>query len=51
MIKLRLFSLLKGISETQVLGEDNLKDIFGYSPKMVVELKALMGDNSDNIPG
>lgn len=49
--KTKVIFTVKGISETQVLGEDNLKDIFGYSPKMVVELKALMGDNSDNIPG
>lgn len=49
--KTQVIFTVKGISETQVLGEDNLKDIFGYSPNMVVELKALMGDNSDNIPG
>ena len=49
--KTEVIFTVKGISQTQVLSESNLKDIYGFSPQMVVELKALMGDNSDNIPG
>lgn len=41
----------KGISETEVVTEENIKQIYGYNPQNVVDLKALMGDNSDNIPG
>ncbi len=30
---------------------DTLKEKYGLSPKQMIELKALMGDSSDNIPG
>ncbi len=41
----------KGISETINLTVDNLKDEYGVNPEQVVDLKSLMGDSSDNIPG
>jgi len=31
--------------------EDKLKEIMGVSPSQIIELKALMGDSSDNIKG
>lgn len=49
--KTKVIYAVKGIGDTQILNKDNLKDFFGYTPEMVVELKALMGDSSDNIPG
>ena len=41
----------KGISETCKVTADNISELFGVSAKGVIELKALMGDSSDNIPG
>ena len=41
----------KGVSETVMLSSDNLKDFYGVNPEQVVDLKSLMGDSSDNIPG
>lgn len=41
----------KGISEVEVVDEASLKDKYGLEPMQVVDLKGLMGDASDNIPG
>lgn len=41
----------KGVSETILLDEENLIDYFGVNPNQVIDLKSLMGDSSDNIPG
>lgn len=41
----------KGISESILLTKDNLKEYYGVNPDQVVDLKSLMGDSSDNIPG
>lgn len=41
----------KGITDIEILNLDTIKSIYGYEPKHVVELKSLMGDSSDNIPG
>lgn len=41
----------KGITETIQVTNKNLKSIYGVDPVGVIELKSLMGDSSDNIPG
>lgn len=41
----------KGISETAVYEPSNTKSQYGVEPNQVTDLKALMGDASDNIPG
>lgn len=41
----------KGITETIVVNNANLKEIYGVEPSQVIDLKSLMGDASDNIPG
>ena len=41
----------KGISELEIYNKDNFKEKTGINPCQVIELKALMGDSSDNIPG
>ena len=40
-----------GVSELLKLNERNFKATLGYEPRQVVDIKALMGDSSDNIPG
>lgn len=41
----------KGISETINYNLDQLFNDYGLKPYQIIELKALMGDSSDNIPG
>lgn len=41
----------KGVSDILRLNAQNFKDEIGIEPAQVVDLKALMGDKSDNIPG
>lgn len=41
----------KGISDTAEYDEDALMRDYGLTPAHMVDLKALMGDASDNIPG
>lgn len=41
----------KGITETIVMDEISLKLEWGLEPYQIIELKSLMGDSSDNIPG
>lgn len=41
----------KGISESLLLDPDGVREHYGVSPEQVRDLKGLMGDTSDNIPG
>ena len=41
----------KGITESLLLDEQGVLDTFGYTPAQVPDMKGLMGDSSDNIPG
>lgn len=41
----------KGVSEILELSMDNFKEEIGLVPSQIIDLKALMGDKSDNIPG
>lgn len=41
----------RGITDTDVYDLTNFTEKTGITPAQVVELKALMGDSSDNIPG
>lgn len=42
---------LKGVSELLLLTKDNFLETVGLRPEQIVDLKALMGDSSDNVPG
>lgn len=41
----------KGISEMELYGPEEIKEKYGLTPKQIIDLKGLMGDSSDNIPG
>lgn len=41
----------KGTSDVKVMNEKTLKEEYGVTPKQFIDLKALQGDSSDNIPG
>lgn len=41
----------KGISEIDIYDKKAIKDKYGFTPEGIIDLKGLMGDASDNIPG
>jgi len=41
----------KGISEVEECTPARVKELFGVTPGQITDLKGLMGDSSDNIPG
>ncbi len=41
----------KGISEMEEFDRDKISDEYGIEPSQFIDLKGLMGDRSDNIPG
>ncbi len=45
-----LFNPQKG-GEVDLVGEDRVREKFGVGPDQVIEVLALMGDSSDNVPG
>lgn len=49
--KVSLFVPVRGLSETKIFKTDDVKQKLGVLPNQVVDLKALMGDMSDNYPG
>lgn len=46
-----VFLTKKGISDMLEITLENMQDLYGYEPDKVIQMKALMGDSSDNIPG
>lgn len=46
-----VFFTKRGITDVQTLNAQNFLEQTGITPSQVIELKALMGDASDNIPG
>ena len=49
--KTKVLAPVKGISEMVLFDEKKVKEKYGISSSQFVELKALMGDNSDNYSG
>ena len=47
----RVMLTKKGITETVTYDEEALMRDYGLTPAHMIDLKALMGDSSDNIPG
>lgn len=49
--KTHVIAFIKGVSETKEYDQKAVKERYGLDPEQLVDLKALMGDPSDNIPG
>ncbi len=49
--KTQVWLTKKGISEVVKVDKQNMQELFGFNPSQVVDMKSLMGDSSDNIPG
>ena len=47
----KIYLTKKGLSDIKILDENAIFNEFGLKPCQMIELKALMGDKSDNIPG
>ena len=41
----------RGITDVEIYDLNNFKEKTGINPEQIIDLKALMGDSSDNIPG
>ncbi len=50
-IKIRIPHTKMGKTETDIYGETEIIEKYGIKPKQLIEVKGLMGDTSDNIPG
>ena len=49
--KTTVMLMKKGITEMAEMNEASLKEEMGIRPEQIIDLKGLMGDHSDNIPG
>ncbi len=49
--RIKVLLTQKGITETEEYDEGRVWDRYGVSPQRLVDIKGLMGDPSDNIPG
>ncbi len=47
----KLVSTRMGLTETKEMDPAAFREVYGFEPPKIVDLKALMGDASDNIPG
>lgn len=49
--KIRVYLLVKGISEASLFGKEEVETKMGVLPHLIVDYKALVGDASDNYSG
>lgn len=49
--KVRMYKPLNNGDGFQVIDPDGVKDFFGVPPEQVIDVLAIIGDTSDNIPG
>ncbi len=49
--KVVVLTLRKGVTDTILYGEKEVKERYGLKPSQLVDFKGLKGDPSDNIPG
>ena len=49
--KVSLYMPIHGLSESKIFGKSEVIEKLGVTPRQVIDLKALMGDMSDNYPG
>lgn len=47
----KVYFTKKGTSDVKIMGVSELKSEYGVSPSEFIDVKALQGDTSDNIPG
>ncbi len=47
----KIMTTLKGVTEVKIYDEEAIKEKYGVGPEKIVDILALKGDLSDNIPG
>lgn len=50
-VRVLLTTTRMGSTETEVYTEETVMERYGLTPQQIIDLKGLMGDSSDNIPG
>ena len=50
-VRVKLVSTRMGQTTTREMTPESFYDEYGFEPRRLIDLKALMGDASDNIPG
>lgn len=50
-VTVRLMTTKGGKPEAMLYDEEAISEIYGVTPRQMIELKAIQGDTSDNIPG
>ena len=49
--KTKVLFFVKGLSEVKIYDEEAIKERYGLEPLQLIDLKTLIGDKSDNLPG
>jgi DNA polymerase I len=49
--KTKVVFFIKGLSEVKIYDEAAIKERYGLTPAQLIDLKTLLGDTSDNLPG
>lgn len=47
----KIMTTIKGVTEVKIYDEEGIKKKYGVEPEKIVDVLALKGDSSDNIPG
>ena len=50
-VRVKLVTSRMGQTKTEDYTPEKVQEVYGFSPKAMIDFKALMGDPSDNIPG
>ncbi|MBI3290438.1 hypothetical protein HYZ78_03520 [Candidatus Microgenomates bacterium] len=51
MKHVKVYAPIRGLTETHIFDEKEVKNYMGVTPAQIVDYKALIGDQSDNYPG
>lgn len=49
--RVKVFTMKRGVSDTITYDKLAVKERYGIEPEQIIDLKAIQGDTSDNIPG
>lgn len=50
-VTVRIAATKMGKPEVTLYDEEKIKEVYGVTPKQLIDIKAIQGDTSDNIPG